>query len=551
MDHLSQTPALPRRRMKGRRGALWALGSVLLIVTLLLTPPLLNVNRLRRRIVGSMSESLGRPVHLDKVTLNVLPVPGFTLENLVVSEDPSFGAEPVIRANSVRATVRVSSLWRRQVEFSTIRFEEPSVNLVRRADGRWNLETILLHASQRDAAPTAQARAGSAPRFPYIEATGARLNVKLGDDKLPFSLTDADFALWLPSPQQWRVRLEGRPARTDTSVSDTGILSVEATLESAARLVDVPIELTAAWRRTPLGEATHFLTGSDAGWRGSVDLVASLRGTLGDAVLNANLKLGDLRRADFIPAKMLDLNMECTGHIATASAVLHEPTCTLSPTPINHIGFGAVAAPASAIYATADKVELTDLTATGVHVGTPGVALDWLLDFARLRSQRLPASEAPKGTARGSFIRTAATQGKPSSWQGRLDGTIQMASLDFPGSVPTNREFSVVSAGNGFNLAPFNFTYADKSPLILSATATESNLTLRWDGTGTLHQVSLLTRAMPPLGDGLDAALPTTPPRSQAPLKIDITCIRPWGGQQTCAAARTPEVPKHPRRRRP
>ena len=57
-------------------------------------PPLLNVGRYQRRIVTSMSESLGRPVHLDKVTLHLLPMPGFTLDNFVVSEDPAFGNEP-------------------------------------------------------------------------------------------------------------------------------------------------------------------------------------------------------------------------------------------------------------------------------------------------------------------------------------------------------------------------------------------------------------------------------------------------------------------------
>src|ERR1700754_5086356 len=129
MTDLEQSPDTPERR-KRRRRALWVLAIVLAIVALVITPPLLNVNRLRRRITTSMSESLGRPVHLDSVTLNVLPVPGFTLQNLVVSEDPAFGSEPVLSAYTVRANLRASSLWRRQVEFGTIHFDQPSVNLV-------------------------------------------------------------------------------------------------------------------------------------------------------------------------------------------------------------------------------------------------------------------------------------------------------------------------------------------------------------------------------------------------------------------------------------
>jgi hypothetical protein len=544
MDELDESAVKPEQRRRRRRRAVWVLAVVLVLVTLVITPPLINVNRLRLRIASKMSESLGRPVHLDSVTLNVLPVPGFTLQNLVVSEDPAFGSEPVLRADSVRATLRASSLWR-HVEFATIRFDQPSVNLVRRADGRWNFESILLHAAQEDAAPTAQTKAGPAPRFPYIEATGARLNVKLGDEKMPVALTDADFALWLPSPQQWRVRIEARPARTDTNVSDTGILNIEATLQKAARLSDVPIEMTAEWKRAPLGEATRLLTGSDAGWRGSVDATASLHGTLGDAVLAGNLKLGSLRRAEFVPEKLLDVSVECSAHMAVDLAVLHAPQCTVSPAPISHFGFGAEAtAPESAVYVTADKLELTGLKSAGVRVGTPKVSLAWLMDFARLWSQRAPAAEQPKGTASGSFVRVG------TGWQGELHGTIDVQSLDAGTDAKfVERGFSIASAGDGFTLAPFNLTFADKTPLMFGATAGASGMSLRLSGTATPHQAMFLGWAMPPLADGFTQAMPALAGSSTAALKVDLTCTREWGGEQTCVAMRVPEAVKPKRRK--
>src|SRR5580698_3111804 len=149
---------------RGLRRLLYLALAALLLLLLVLLPPLIGVNRFQRRIATSISESLGRPVHLDQVTLNLLPLPGFTLQNFVVSEDPAFGTEPIIRANSVRATLRLSSLWSKRVEFSTISFTEPSVNLVHTAAGKWNIESILLHAAHIDAAPTAQKKAGPAPR---------------------------------------------------------------------------------------------------------------------------------------------------------------------------------------------------------------------------------------------------------------------------------------------------------------------------------------------------------------------------------------------------
>ncbi len=541
MTDLDQSPLERERRRKHMGRWIWILTGVLVVLILVLTPPLVNVNRLRLRIAANMSRSLGRPVHLDNVTLNLLPVPGFTLENLVVSEDPSFGSEPVIRANIVKATVRVSSLWRRQVEFATISFEDPSVNLVRRADGRWNIETILLHAAQEDAAPTAQAKPGSAPRFPYIEATAARVNVKMGLEKLPLALTETDFALWLPSPQQWRVRMEGRAVRTDTGTSDTGELSLEGTLERAARVEEVPIDLTAVWKNAPLGESTRLVMGNDALWRGSIDATASLKGTLGDAVLNSSLRVSNLRRSEFVPVKTLDVNMACTGHLAVTVAVLREPVCTVAPAPVSRMGFGSNDEAAGTVTVSAAKVDLTGLKASGLKLATPGVSLAWAMDVARLWSQRTPPDEVPKGTAVGSLARSDSD----GSWQGELKGTIAMRSLDDKGEA-VEKAFSVAGAGSGVALAPFNLTFAEKTPLLLSGTVDTQRLTFRISGTGTPHQVTFLSWAMPALADGFDPPINASP---AGPMKVDVSCTRTWGQPQTCVAGKVAETPK-PRRRR-
>jgi hypothetical protein len=306
----------PRRRRR------WVVILCVVVALLLLffTPPLVNVNRLKRRIATSISASLGRPVQLDHVTLHLLPVPGFTLQNFVVSEDPAFGAEPIIRANVVDVTLRPSSLWRRHVEFSTMKFESPSLNLVRNAAGMWNVQSLLMHAASVSTAPTAQRKAGPEPRFPYIEATDARVNVKLGEEKKPFSLTDADFALWLTSPQEWRVRAKGTPARTDANISDPGTVKLEGSLKRAATMAEVPVDLTASWSGAPMGEASKMLTGQDAGWRGNLNVEASLVGNLGAAKLTTTIHMEELRRAEFVPLETMDVVTECRGTVDVTTA---------------------------------------------------------------------------------------------------------------------------------------------------------------------------------------------------------------------------------------
>jgi AsmA protein len=563
-----------------RKRLIWSLVAVVLLLLLALTPPLLNVGRLRLRIAASMSAALGRPVHLDKVTMHLLPVPGFTLENLVVSEDPAFGYEPVIRAMKVELTPRLSSLWRRQVEIATIRFEvddngsAPSLNLVRNAQGQWNVQSLLIHAAQVNAEPTAQTTAGPAPRFPYIEATGGRVNLKLGEEKQPFSLLDADFALWLPTPESWHVRLEGKPTRTDTNASDTGTVTLEGQLQRAAKMGDVPVDLRATWHNAPLGEASKLITGTDAGWRGTLMVDATLLGPLKAAKWSTQVHLNDLRRADFVPAKLLDVGVECNGDVDVTSAQMLDPTCTLpTPAPAGSKEVGQVVAIGDTV--NLPQLRSTDFGATGLRVGMTNVPDSWLMDWARLFSQRIPVKESPGGVVAGSITFAPASHGTTPGWQGEFRDTFESgsAAMEKPGREelkkepwltpsPLPSEIVVTASGAAptFTVSPFNLSRLAKlPPLTLSGEATPQSYSLRLAGLATPQELNSLRSMVPVLGDGLDAAIPellATPtpvsqPQQEAAkqLKLNVTCTRVWPAPQSCVNA-TVEPTKASHRRR-
>ena len=538
--------ASPRRRW------VWVCVGLGVLLLLALTPPWLNVNRLQRRIARSMSASLGRPVTLDRVTVHLLPVPGFTLENLVVGEDPAFGAEPVIRANTVEVRLRPSSLWRRQVEFSSIKFVEgTSLNLVRNARGEWNVQSLLMHAANVETAPTAQRRAGPEPRFPYIEATGARVNLKLGEEKKPFSLTETDFALWLPTAQQWQVRMEGKPARTDTNISDPGTVKLEGSLERAGSMAEVPVDLTASWEDVPLGELSKIVSGADAGWRGNMVLSARLTGKLSAAKLTTRVHLEELRRTDFVPVEMMDFHVDCDGTLDVPTAVVSDADCSVgAPAPEGSKVAGRVVA-------LADSVDLQALSTSGLHVGMTNVSDAWLLDWARLFSQRIPASEHPKGTMAGSVAFTTARKGAQASWQGEIHGDVEgvlpweTAESGFVLHPVSITSTASKSGDAGFVLTPFSFTPPGKTPaLTLSGTANRAGYTLRLVGTATAEQVLALRAKLPPLGDGLQEALPELGDTTATKVvKIDVTCSRAWGAAQTCGAGAVEPVKRRHGRR--
>ncbi|HWW98709.1 MAG TPA: AsmA family protein [Edaphobacter sp.] len=535
--------------------------AALVILLLVLLPPLISLNRYQKRIATSISDSLGRPVHLDRVSLNLLPLPGFTLERFVVDEDPAFGSEPIIRADSVRVTLRITSLWRRRVEFSTISFTDPSVNLVHLANGKWNLESILLHAAHIDAAPTAQKKAGPAPRFPYIEATGARLNIKLDHEKIPLSFIDADFALWLPDPQQWHLRIQARPTRTDNNVSDTGTLQLEGTLGRAASLGQVPINLRGEWRNVPLGQASLVVFGRDAGLRGDMLLSANAQGTVSNSAIQARLQLTGARRADFVPAQPLDVDLQCLGAATGDFHGFQDIHCSWPPA-------GSSDPPTLAISGAIPDIRNPNSAA--IEISTPGLPAATLLDWLHIASSRVPADIAAAGTLTGtlSYRPDPAT---PTPWQGEMlitnaslinprastaslvTGDVTLQSIAPPPPDPQLKKHSLAKQPptkqpptSGFLLGPTTLALGGKEPAILDGQFDTTGYTLHLTGMASIARLHALATALPQIGDGLAEVLPTN--RAAGPFRIDLTATRTWGAAQTWTDNTARPTPPHPRR---
>ena len=132
----------------------------------------------------------------------------------------------MLRAGEVTADLRLMSLLRGRIEIARLDLTDPSLNLVHMPGGRWNLEALLERTAHNPLAPTGKAKSEPRPGFPYIEATGARINFKSGPEKKPYALTSADFSLWQDSENSWGVRLKAQPVRTDLNLNDMGWLQV-------------------------------------------------------------------------------------------------------------------------------------------------------------------------------------------------------------------------------------------------------------------------------------------------------------------------------------
>jgi hypothetical protein len=362
--------------------------AVLILLALFIVRP--GANGLRRRIVNSVSLALGRKVDVQWVKLRLLPQPGFDLVNFVVYDDPGFSAEPVLRAEEVTAVLRIRSLVRGRLEIGRLSLKEPSFNLVRSENGHWNIESLLERAAHAEAAPTRNTRPERRPIFPYIEADNGRINFKVGLEKKSYSLTDADFALWLESDDQWGMRLRAQPVRTDFNLTDTGTLRVNGTWQRSGTLSETPLNFSLRWDRAQLGELTKLLYGRDMGWRGALLISADLSGSPAELNINLTSSIDSFRRYDIIAQQSLRLSTSCQALYSSIARAVSNLTC------ISPVGQGLLSVKGRVEAPTGPRNY--DLTFTLERIPIQSVA-----DLARRTKKDLPDDLAAAGTLDGTF----------------------------------------------------------------------------------------------------------------------------------------------------
>ena len=213
------------------------LGAILLLLAAGLGAPFLSGQRFAPHIRRALEASLQRRVEFGEVRFNLFHGPGFSLAKVVIRDAPEFGREPLAYVESLEAQVSLYSLLGGRLRFSTLRLEEPSVNLARNEGGAWNFEPLLRGAF----APMG----AQAPPLPRIQVRSGRVNFRFGNLKSIFNLADADIDLApYPAPEGgFGMRFEGQPARSDRASQPFGSLRGRLRWRPAARG-------RAAWRRS-------------------------------------------------------------------------------------------------------------------------------------------------------------------------------------------------------------------------------------------------------------------------------------------------------------
>ena len=496
--------------------------SVVMLLALFLIRP--GANRLRTRIVSSISLALGRPVDVAAVKLRLLPQPGFDLQNFVVHEDPAFGAEPLLRSSDVTASVRITSLLRGRIEIARLNFTEPSLNLVRNSAGHWNLENLIERAANVPIAPTSKAKSEKRPGFPYIEADRARINFKFGQEKKPYALTDADFALWQDSENAWSMRLKAQPVRTDFNLSDTGTLSVDGSWQRAASLRETPLQFTLQWNHGQLGQLTKLAYGSDKGWRGGLSVATTLIGTPANLAIVAAASVQDFRRYDIFGSGNLRLAGQCGARYSSLDHTLSDVACSAPVSDGAVTLAGSIYGPFSArnynLALTAHDVPVQSLIAFARHA-KQGMADD-LIAAGRLNGHL--KLERGVNTRSNDVVR----EGRGEASGVELGSKFNKTELSL-GDIPL-----VVSAGShpksaGARLAPetrleigpFNLALGRVAPATVRGWLSRSGYGFAIQGDAQLQRLLQVARTV---------GIPAQQPNAEGQANVDLQIAGIWSG---------------------
>src|SRR5260221_1853455 len=107
----------------------------------------LRTNAARRYLISHLEASFGRPVEVGRFEFSLLDGARLEANSVTISEDPRFGREYFLRAETLRAGLRWTALLSGRFEFGSLSLSRPSLNLVRDSQGRWNIEQWLPPAS--------------------------------------------------------------------------------------------------------------------------------------------------------------------------------------------------------------------------------------------------------------------------------------------------------------------------------------------------------------------------------------------------------------------
>jgi hypothetical protein len=270
---------------------------LLVVVAIAVAGSYLPLDFLRPPVERALARGLGRTVEVGQVYLDLFGAPGFTLDDVIIHEDPRAGIEPFAYVPSLDARIRWLSLFHRHLEFTYLNLREarqqaPTLNIVKTTAGPWNFQFLL------DSAASGGTASGGQAGVPAIRMRAGRVNFKFGDTKSVFYFNNADLDVEPYRDGRVELRFGGAPSRTDSTARDFGLFFVNGTWRSKPpQRLDLNVDL----ERSSLAEISRLFDPRGFGVHGIIAVQAQLSGAPSSLEISGQLQVDDVHRWDLVP----------------------------------------------------------------------------------------------------------------------------------------------------------------------------------------------------------------------------------------------------------
>ena len=123
------------------------IGAILLLALVFALPALINVDRYRPKVISYLQEKTGKQVEIGRLGLTLFPV-SIHIDDFGVKNPPIFPVGYIMKVKRIDATLSLGALLHRQVVVTSLKLEEPVLNLTSDPDGPWNFENPQAKISQ-------------------------------------------------------------------------------------------------------------------------------------------------------------------------------------------------------------------------------------------------------------------------------------------------------------------------------------------------------------------------------------------------------------------
>ena len=275
---------LPIRLILKVTGALLAL-----LLAVGIAAPYINAGQYGERLRRSLERALGRHVEFRGKVQFSLFAGGFTVEEVVIDEDPSIGLEQLAHMQSISVRPAILPLLAGRFQIASIRLDGADVNLTKSGPaeewGRWNFASIISRSVMHTT--------------PALHVRNGRINFKFGDRKTVFYLLDTDLDISPPSSsgRGWEIDCTAKAARTDRPAQGLGAFRLSGRWYIEPERVDLNLEL----ERARLEEIVALFQGQTGGVYGNVTSRLHLAGPINQIGIVGRLRVGDVYRWDLLP----------------------------------------------------------------------------------------------------------------------------------------------------------------------------------------------------------------------------------------------------------